>query len=257
MHGLPRKRRPAAIYSSMRSGSTLLKALLGTNPEVSHVPEVHFGEWPDEPNAFYLRLWKLAREPVVVLKRPCFYSDVPDYPFLLPMPFVPIVLIRNPVDTIASLEKRVQERDAVRRNFESWGRGFLPYWCDVYRNIHERLGAAGVSSHVVFYEELLEDPVRVTESIFTELGVSDTHGVSEYRPYGKWTWGKDDAGDKIRQLTVQGGPSERSAEARRWEEEIRQSAEATDVMRLYRNAEGRRYDEYLGEAGWLPERARD
>jgi hypothetical protein len=241
----------------MRSGSTLLKALLGTNPEVSHVPEVHYGEWPQSPHAFYLRLWWLAREPVVVLKRPCFYSDVPQYPFVPPLPFEPIALIRNPVDTIVSLEKRVAERPTVKKNFESWGQGFLAYWCATYRNIHERLAAAGISPHVVFYEELLDDPVRVTEAIFRQLGVTDTRGVREYRPYGKWTWGRDDAGDKIKQLTVQGDRRERGPDGRRWEEAVRASAEAAETMRLYRNPQGRAYDDYLVDAGYLPGSVRD
>lgn len=239
------------IYSSMRSGSTLLKALLGTNAEVSHVPEVHYGDWPQRPHAFYLRLWWLAREPVVVLKRPCFYSDVPSYPFLVPLPFQPIVLIRNPVDTIVSLEKRVADKTGVRKSFEAYGEGFVAYWCATYRNVHERLEGLGLPPHVVFYEELLEDPVRVTGSLFAYLGVSDTRGVSEYQPYGKWKWGRDDAGENIKQLAVVRSEPKRDERSRRWEEEVRRSPEVAAVMRLYRNHEGRSYEDYVTEAGYL------
>jgi hypothetical protein len=45
---------------------------------------------------------------------------------------------------------------------------------------------------------------------------------------------------------------ERGDEARRWEDEVRQSAEAVEVMKLYRDQEGRRYYDYLTEAGYLP-----
>jgi|GEM_PF-449740 len=240
-HTLPVKR-AAVLYSAMRSGSTLLKALLGTNFEVSHLPEVQLQEWPREKYAFYFRLWCAARQPVVVLKKPCFYSEVPYYPFIPPISFMPIVLIRNPVDTVLSLVKRSSANKRVKLGLDTYGKSPLDYWCEVYRNIFEHFKARPASPHIVFYEELVAEPQRVTEKLFRFLGMKNTTGVKNYEPYGKWLWGQDDAGELIRTLTVNGRPRQIDAESHSWEEETRKSEEAAAVMRLYWNNESNYYD---------------
>lgn len=248
-HTLPVKR-AAIIYSSMRSGSTLLKALLGTNSQISHIPEVPYMEWPRTRYSFYYHLWRIARQPIVVLKKPCFYSEVPYYPFLPPVPFFPIVLIRNPIDTVLSLARRIQENKRVKRAFDTYGKSLLDYWCEVYRAIYERLEARALTPHIVFYEELTLSPDSVTEKLFRALGAKNTEGVKNYEPYGKWLWGMDDAGERIRTLTVNRRPRQANGEARHYEEEVRNSSAAAAVMRLY-HAGGVNYYDYLEAHGFL------
>jgi hypothetical protein len=249
-HEIYPAKKAVVIYSTMRSGSTLLKALLGTNPEISHLAEVPYQNWPTRRYAFYYRLWESASQRVVVLKKPCFYTEIPRYPLIPPIDFLPIIAIRNPVDTALSLAKRVHDSEGIRQGFETYGKSFISYWCETYRNIRERLTSLGLSPLIVCYEELVREPERVTQCLFQGIGTIDTAGVRTYQPYGQWQWGRDDAGERIWTLEVQERPRQENDDTNRLLEEVHGSDQAAAVMRLYQ-CEGLNYHDYLKAGGYL------
>ncbi len=248
--GLRPAKQTVVIYSAMRSGSTLLKALLGTKPDISHLPEVRYEEWPRNRHAFRYRLGRIADEPIVVLKKPCFFNQLADYPVIPPVLFLPVVIIRNPVDTALSLARRVREKSQIRRGFETYGKSHVEFWCEVYRNIHEGLTAAGLRPHVVFYEQLMREPEAVTQRLFERIGSGNTDGVRTYAPYGEWRWGNDDAGQRIQSLTVLERPRADGDETQAILAEVRATKCAAEVMGLYRG-DGVAYHDYLRAGGHL------
>lgn len=204
-----RTRTIVAIVSPARSGSTLLKALLGTATDVSHLPE-----WPNErvvsteqstswleSFAFYWRATSLSDCPIVVLKKPAWvYSQWP-YP-QLPDRYIPIRLI------VLS-----RDREACRRSFREMESEtehdyadvcFDEYYDQCYRSISDYIERSGNEHRLVSYESLVADSINTTASLFRWIGSSSSQGVAQYQDYqGSWFWEFDDASKKIFSLAVQ------------------------------------------------------
>ena len=193
------------ILSTMRSGSTLLKSLLATQPEVSHLPEVHFHKyrWFAE-----LRLKALSEKQIIVLKKPSWVGEK-GYPTL---PSVSsstlIVLIRHPYETILSIEKmRSQLADKGQLN---WDRAaLLDYWCDTYERLFPFV-QKGAS--LIRYEDLTSKPTTETGRLFEDIGLIGREGVDHYAAPKRyqWSWMNDDGGEKIKSLKVAPGKKDRS-----------------------------------------------
>lgn len=166
------------ILSSMRAGSTLLKALLAEAPDVSHLPEVDFQRYCDPAN--WEGLAALSDRRILVLKKPAWLADAA-YPGVTPFEGVKkVVLIRNPYDTVGSLRRMLQ----LNRPAEV-GRYPFPvlvedYWCRVYENIAANPCLAGDTTALVGYEDLVMDPVRVTRGLFRFIESQQQDGVRTY-----------------------------------------------------------------------------
>jgi hypothetical protein len=195
------------IVSPMRSGSTLLKALLAEAEDVSNLPEVDTWRYKRcNRYAVYGHVARLCREPVVVLKRP----GTPWIP--LPPSFLRlkvIVLCRDLAGVAASVEKMTAKAHDVFT--EPWTReDAVEYWCVVYEDIlaNERLWQHDV--RLLRYEDLLADPLGTTCDLFEFLGSKQRQGVDCYRKPEKydWQWGTDDGGETIRTLKVKRVPRE-------------------------------------------------
>ena len=63
----------------MRSGSTLLKALLAEAEDVSNLPEQNFQKFVGDAQAAET-IARLDEHPIIVLKRPGWYNEVGNYP---------------------------------------------------------------------------------------------------------------------------------------------------------------------------------
>lgn len=178
------------LISSMRSGSTLLKALIASRPDATDLPETSF-------NAAY----KVATDkPLIVVKKPAWYDNY-DYP----RPFSPmskkIILIRNPYDTIMSLYRMNEEVGQKILNTDLF---LISYWKMVYSNILTQGLLRQEDILVVRYEELISEPVKVSETVFKFIGTKYPQGTNEYYPPSgyTWKWGKDDGGECIKTLKV-------------------------------------------------------
>ena len=185
----------------MRSGSTLLKALLGVAPDVSHLPEVNFQRYANkEPQ----QLGAFSPKKVVVLKKPCWFTEVRRYPQLPDAPgFKKIILARDVYDTVYSL-KRMLLGPFVNLFGSLLNRCLVErYWCQVYENVLKRLPDAG-HVMIVKYEDLVFNPVETTERLFAFIGSERTTGVDRYeKPQNyTWKWFRDDASPKIKSLQV-------------------------------------------------------
>ncbi len=192
------------ILSTMRSGSTLLKALLAEAPDVSNLPEVDFQKL--RRRDVRQKLSELAPEPIVVLKRPAWFHEASSYPKLPPVgnrKF--IVLTRDVHHNVASIRKMVFRTWAshIPDWVDHWfGEG---YWARVYRLLHNRFEDGDPNVTWLRYEDLVAEPIRETKRLFDFMGSRQEHGIDSYSPPDgyEWKWGSDDGGPKIQSLRVQ------------------------------------------------------
>ncbi|MEO1299838.1 MAG: sulfotransferase domain-containing protein, partial [Cyanobacteria bacterium J06636_16] len=195
-HALP-KRQVVCLVSSMRAGSTLLKALLGQADDISHLPEYDFSILNSfSRNRAYYILLKTVPERYIVLKKPRWFADAnyPSPPPVLNCKF--IVLFRDMPDVVTSLMKRWPDLDP---------REAVNYWYETYNSIFEQLQHLPPESVCyASYHKLLEFPEQTTFQLFKFIGSKQPVGVSKYtHPDGGWKWGRDDGSNNIFTMTVQ------------------------------------------------------
>ncbi len=231
---LGRRKRIVVVLSSMRSGSTLLKSLLGQAPDISLLDEFHFIPYARRNKYFFYHLVsRLSDKPIVVLKKP--YNNVPEHLELYgktPLEdALTIVLYRGPYETLLSL-KALQARKGYGVFDDE---RCVKYWCDTYRAILENV-AIGPRTLFVRYEDLTTHPRERTEQIFRFLGSSQEAGIGGYGAYD-WRSGLDDDSDKIRSGSVQRAEPADPAKDPGLYAEIQQSAEVARLLdRLSRAA---------------------
>lgn len=200
--------------STMRSGSTLLKALLGSAPDISSLPEIDFQKYQG-PNAVE-EMEALSEKRIVILKRPAWFNEGARYPKLPNAKNVKrIILTRDVATNVISLRKMAFRKaepfipkwmDIVISNL---------YWAKVYGSLLNKFPANDPQNFWIRYEDLVSDPITWTAKLYAFVGSEKTEGIDSYaKPEYKWKWGTDDGGDKIKSLKVLPPklPTERIAE---------------------------------------------
>jgi len=202
---LPRKK-IILIASAMRSGSTLLKALLAEAPDVSNLPEINLSQISDNKFYFYYHVYRLSPKRIIVLKRPCPFGAKRLYPSIPNIKMKMIILVRNPTDVVLSLEKRQMEIRRIKPAVLIRDRGaLLQYWCYVYESLLNHKWFATQDQWWLRYEDLTDSPIEETKSLFRFIGSKQSQGVDRYHlpPNYLWRWGRDDGGEKMKRLIVQ------------------------------------------------------
>ncbi|MEZ6094242.1 MAG: sulfotransferase [Pirellulaceae bacterium] len=204
-------RQCVVVLSTMRSGSTLLKALLGEAPDVSNLNEINFQRFANPGFRDWESVWNLAPERILLLKRPGWYNEIGSYPR------VPsttgdsgdrpraIVLVRDVYDTVESLRKMSFGR------IQKWASPFvdrwlaIQYWVGITRSILSYCEVHSKTSQLARYEDLVQDPLSVTQRLFEFIGSEQQEGVDTYSQpdSNRWRWGRDDNSPNIRSLKVQ------------------------------------------------------
>lgn len=195
-YNFTQRRRLVCLVSSMRAGSTLLKALMGQAEDVSHLSEYDFSKLNRSGKYIgQVKLREIADEPIILLKRPRWFTDT-DYPKVPSFASNVIVLYRDVVGVVASSMKRWPDRNAEE---------LIDYWVFTYQEIAKRLENYPKDRTLhVRYEDLTESPKVVTGHLFKSIGSVQQQGISSYSlpEKGQWKWGKDDGSEKIKQLEV-------------------------------------------------------
>lgn len=198
-HLLPRQNL-VCLVSAMRSGSTLLKALLGQAPDVSHLEEYNFALLNAENKYLsYLKLKDISKEKIILLKRPRWFTDK-NYPRIPSIDAKVIILYRDVVGVVKSLSKRWPEKNLDE---------LIEYWTKTYESVLRNLEKYPKDQcFYVNYSELLKHPEKTTRELFCFIESSQKTGVSSYNPPGEegWKWGKDDGSENIKKMTVQPEP---------------------------------------------------
>ena len=191
---------PVFIASTMRSGSTLLKALLAVAEDVSDLPEFNFQSLSEQTGM--KRVQSLSEKPIVVMKRPAWFHEAGAYPRIPQLPNRKVILlVRDVYETVTSLRKMVFRKAAPLTG--SIGNRFLVrhYWTGVMKRL---LSLEGLPDYrMLRYEDLVANPIDQTAGLFRFIGSSRTEGTDTYRPPGHgWSWGRDDGGQVIQSLKV-------------------------------------------------------
>ncbi len=192
------------ILSTMRSGSTLLKALLAAAPDISNLPEIDFQKY--QSNEAGKEIAALDDYPIIALKRPAWFNESNRYPKLPRIDNAKLVILTRDAHTNGlSLRKMVLRKLAPLgpRWMDAWIA--KNYWAKVYGKLLERFPKDDSSNFWIRYEDLIQDPITHTANLFSFIGSSQTEGVDAYPRPGnyEWKWGTDDGGDKIQSLKVQ------------------------------------------------------
>ena len=193
------------VASTMRSGSTLLKALLAESEDVSNLPEQNFQKFVGDDQAAET-IARLDEHPIIVLKRPGWYNETNSYPRIPSVEGLKtIVLIRDCYDTVESLRKMTFRRlsGLVSRFTNGWLAKH--YWAGMTRSLLELHDDPTHETLLVRYEDLTARPLEETARMFDFIGSSQKMGVDSYsKPEDfRWRWGSDDNSDNIKSLTVQ------------------------------------------------------
>ncbi|MEM9157797.1 MAG: sulfotransferase [Verrucomicrobiota bacterium] len=205
-------RRTIAIeLSTMRSGSTLLKALMSAAPDISSLPEHNFQKYQSDDAA--QRIHQLCDERIIVLKKPAWFNEPKRYPLLPKVADAKRLILTRDVHTnVASLRKMAFRKAEpwIPRYFDNWLAA--KYWAPVYSNLLDRFPEDSISNFWLRYEDLCKDPIRWTEKIFKFLGSERIEGTDSYPPPKnyQWKWGTDDGSENIKTLKVQ--PPKKSPE---------------------------------------------
>ena len=194
----------AVVVSTMRSGSTLLKALLAEGDDVSNLPEVNFQRF--QGSDAYQQIARLDARRIIVLKRPAWYQELRSYPQLPRVDDLRcVLLVRDVYETVLSLRKMTLGRAAAQLG--PLLNGFLvnQYWYRITSTILRCRQQMPDAAQLVRYEDLVRSPVDETARLFSFLGSVRTAGTSQYHPPDahSWKWGRDDGSDNIKSLQVQ------------------------------------------------------
>ena len=188
------------IMCSMRSGSTLLKALLAKAPDVSHLPEINYRQYLINKYSFYYKVYDLSKKKIILLKRPEWLVNPAEYKIFPDKRMKIILLIRNVHDVVISLEqiKKIGMFTEYTRD------DFINYWYKTYDGLNRLLKSYHGEVYRVFYEDLIRDPKSVTKSLFGFIGSVQEEGIDQYdKPENfDWQWGTDDCSDDIKSLRV-------------------------------------------------------
>jgi hypothetical protein len=206
----PSNRQVVVLLSTMRAGSTLLKALLAEADDVSNLPEINFQRFRSRTRAWQ-QIAALHHARILLLKRPAWYHEVLSYPRLPAVASVKaIILVRDAYATIVSLRRMTFGQCATP--MAPLVNGYMvQYWARVTERLVHLDDALGDKAHLVRYEDVVTAPRETTRTLFTFIGSCRTMGVESYRePENfQWQWGRDDGGPKIRSLRIQPPPPQR------------------------------------------------
>lgn len=182
------------IISCMRSGSTLLKALIATRPDCTDLPETSFRDFTSVQ----------SYKKIIVLKKPAGYGNL-EYPTFEPVPNLKkIVLIRHPYDVVCSLRNMNIVRNQAEYAFNSL-EYLISYWYMVYSNVVEKGILESDDTLLVRYEDLVRNPIEQSARVFDFIGTACPEGTDTYSAPANynWEWRMDDGGEVIKTLKVQ------------------------------------------------------
>jgi len=195
----------AVLLSTMRSGSTLVKALIGSAPDIAHLPETNFRKILSS-RAEREALEAAHPERILLLKRPAWFHETRSYPVVPEnLPCRRVLLIRDVYETVRSVGRMLGGKTFDR--FPGlWGQKWIArrYWAPVTRNLLEHYRLRPEDSLLIRYEDVLSAPEEKTLRIFRFLGSEQWEGIRSYEsPENfRWKWGSDDGSPRIKSRTV-------------------------------------------------------
>ncbi len=224
---LPRKN-IIIILCPMRCGSTLLKALLGSAPDVSHLPETDYRSYWKNKYYFYANACRLSKKKIIIFKQPFWITDTSKPRIFPKLKAVKIIgLYREAYDVVLSTNKR--DKEILGKHYSL--KDLVKYWCNTYQNIFESIQNTPQEKIIIHYDTLISNPLELTKKLFAFIGSKQKKGIDSYekpKTY-TWKWGVDDGSEKIKELKVV-----KKEKAPQENEELRNIIESTQQISAIR-----------------------
>lgn len=207
------------LVSSIRSGSTLVKALLAEGGNVSHTPEINYPlEYGKPESEVRESLGKLSTKEIIV----CKWTHEDGWKIPLENEKV-IFLFRNVHSTLRSIynvyEYRVDATSTTPRlnanpedkkppmglsamDLANW---CTKKWANTYKELIKGIDCKKNSVAFLSFDYLLAYPLIATTKLFSFIESENKEGVCSYSMPENgyvWEWGVDDGGSKIKQMSV-------------------------------------------------------
>jgi len=197
------KKNIVIILSAMRTGSTLLKALLAKAPDVSHLPELDYRVYFRGGRFnFYKKVYYLSPKKIIVLKAPHWFVGSKELRILPKLSNIKIiVLTRDVYGVIQSLTRRHKDTECSHLTSID----FLNYWCESYESIMNSVDSLKKNLYFVRYEDILNNSVLITSKLFNFIGSCQKEGVDSYTKSENFDFKYriGDGSEKIKSLKVQ------------------------------------------------------
>mgnify|MGYP001817013037 CR=1 FL=1 len=192
------------LFSTMRSGTTLLTRILADNPEIAGFGEAHI-RYSDPDSLLDLKYW-IARftrrypgRDLYLLDKVLHGKHVPDLGRLAGMAELhPIFLIRAPLSNARSLGRMF---DGTGEAAELPWDYLLKRYDELERHLDGLQGAQPIAA--LSYERLTETPDSVLAELGDHLGLSQPLNARYQTPAYLGRWGIGDGSDTIRSGAIQ------------------------------------------------------
>lgn len=181
------------IFSTMRSGSTLLKSLLLENMNIPYYQEISVYNRGDK-NLSYFNMFQKRNKGYVVAKQPAYFRNFQTYPNLHHFrDSLCILLFRHPDEIFQSLQNMMSDIGKNRPDSE-----YENYIHITFKNMLELHQNPQYQSQIVFYDNLTEKPKITLSNLLGFMNYSYENIHTEYQKnLNSGGWGRDDISEKF------------------------------------------------------------
>lgn len=180
------------VFSTMRSGSTLLKSLLQENLGITYYPELHILDRGQNKYLTYEKIYQQRQNGYVIAKKPAPYEGFAAYPKVHTFKRQRFILLfRDPNEVLHSI-KRMNEDAGVAMDAET----VQQYISQVFRQQLAFNQQHPKVSVLVLYEDLIQRPEEEMERLLAFIGYDTERVKTNYRAnLNRGPWGTDDISD--------------------------------------------------------------
>jgi len=181
------------IFSTMRSGSTLLKSLLLENMDIPYYKEINVYNQGDK-NLSYFKIFQKRNKGYVIAKKPASLKDFQTYPVVHPFRnSMYILLFRHPDEIFQSIQNMMSDlgRNEPAQKIDN-------YIHTTFKNMLNFHQNPQYNSRIVFYQDIVDKPEVVLGNLLQFINYAYESIHTEYQKnLNAKGWGEDDISEQF------------------------------------------------------------